>query len=392
MENLKFYTVIIFTFQIVLVNCCVSTQINDACELNNGSPGKCVRIENCPHAIELIRSRKASPKQCGFEGRHPVICCDSKVLLEPLINRRNVGDISKQKCAEAYESLLVTTRKPIIEEPPLPKNLSFAELIALAEQENINAHTSAVGGYNAIPREFLHMAALGYGERDQITWGCGGSLISKKFVLTAGHCIHTNALGTVKFVRLGDLNLKSNTDDANIQDFDIIKLFVHPNYRAPSVYHDIALIELSKEAVIDNFVRPGCISADNNIPGEDLSATGWGVTSFNGEQADHLQEVKLRLFTFESCQKAYASMSKRRLANGIDDKSQVCAGEDHIDTCLGDSGGPLQIKNPQYPRGYRVIGITSFGKACGIGVEASVYTRVSHYIEWIESIVWPEWA
>lgn len=54
----------------------------------------------------------------------------------------------------------------------------------------------------------------------------------------------------------------------------------------------------------------------------------------------------------------------------------------------GDSGGPLQIKL-KYPYCmYSVIGVTSFGRKCGVQVPG-VYTRVSNYVPWIESIIWP---
>uniref|UniRef100_A0A336N0F4 CSON009918 protein n=1 Tax=Culicoides sonorensis TaxID=179676 RepID=A0A336N0F4_CULSO len=57
-----------------------------------------------------------------------------------------------------------------------------------------------------------------------------------------------------------------------------------------------------------------------------------------------------------------------------------------MDTCLGDSGGPLQIKllgnakmNPF------LIGVTSFGKACADHTPG-VYTKIAAYIDWIESV------
>lgn len=53
----------------------------------------------------------------------------------------------------------------------------------------------------------------------------------------------------------------------------------------------------------------------------------------------------------------------------------------------GDSGGPLQIH--RFKCLYTVIGITSYGKDCGIPGSAGMYTRVSYYVPWIESIVWP---
>lgn len=39
---------------------------------------------------------------------------------------------------------------------------------------------------------------------------------------------------------------------------------------------------------------------------------------------------------------------------------------------------------------YNVIGVTSFGKLCGLLETPGVYTRVSNYIKWIEDTVWPE--
>lgn len=55
----------------------------------------------------------------------------------------------------------------------------------------------------------------------------------------------------------------------------------------------------------------------------------------------------------------------------------------------GDSGGPLQILLPDNKCVYSVLGVTSFGPAsCGFKNSPSVYTRVSSYLDWIESIVW----
>lgn len=35
-----------------------------------------------------------------------------------------------------------------------------------------------------------------------------------------------------------------------------------------------------------------------------------------------------------------------------------------------------------------VVGVTSFGISCGSALP-SVYARVAFYLDWIESIVWP---
>lgn len=72
-------------------------------------------------------------------------------------------------------------------------------------------------------------------------------------------------------------------------------------------------------------------------------------------------------------------------------KSQFCAGElaGGKDTCQGDSGGPLQTVLASPFCMYSVVGVTSFGKFCAYANAPAIYSRVSHYLPWIESILWP---
>jgi len=55
-----------------------------------------------------------------------------------------------------------------------------------------------------------------------------------------------------------------------------------------------------------------------------------------------------------------------------------------IDTCQGDSGGPLMaFVNNSWILG----GITSFGHGCALAGYPGVYTRVSSFVTFIDSII-----
>lgn len=63
--------------------------------------------------------------------------------------------------------------------------------------------------------------------------------------------------------------------------------------------------------------------------------------------------------------------------------------------CLfqGDSGGQLVVKNEELSGDnyvYNIVGITSFGKACGISGDPGVYTRIQPYLPWLVQNIWPD--
>ncbi|KAK4881826.1 hypothetical protein RN001_005145 [Aquatica leii] len=395
-----------------LINYGNSQSSGDPCTVrSSGQGGTCILLSMCSKAMEDLRNN-VYPDICGFQGTEPIVCCvglgggggtittqrtttsTARVTTRATTRATTRSSVSTPK--QVYTGYGAKSREKCddygryVFEQQFSAGLAgqpiLVENCALVPIENI------VGGVATKPQEFPHMALIGFdGENNQILWQCGGTLISDEFILTAAHCLYDLQLGEPKYVRIGELRLDSERDDADVQDFNIIERIRHPNYTPPSQYNDIALLRLHKKARLNPYARPACLNVNSVLSARKAVASGWGKVGYTSDVSKDLLKVTLEFFTNAECNATYRSNIGVRLRNGIVDATQICAGshKEAKDTCQGDSGGPLQIVHPQVFCMYSIVGITSFGKACGVANVPGVYTRVSNYIDWIEKIVWP---
>lgn len=193
---------------------------------------------------------------------------------------------------------------------------------------------------------------------------CGGALIAENVVVTAAHCVK-HRLRRRPIVHIG--RYAREGDSKGIEVFQVVETMSHPRYgiEAPFNY-DIALLKLDRKSKAepipikrdeDCFEKGGCGGG---------TVFGWGYTKKGdaNSEADFLQSAVVRLWTRSECKKVYGrDKAKRQRIT----ETMVCAGEDGIDACQNDSGGPLAI-------GKRLVGVVSWGKGCGKipGVYASL--------------------
>ncbi|GBP10246.1 Serine protease snake [Eumeta japonica] len=241
---------------------------------------------------------------------------------------------------------------------------------------------------NCFQYYFLLQALLGYGtDAEKANWFCGGSVLSERFVLTAGHCTSTRDNDEVQLVRTAMLKRTDRLDPNRL--YRVASIIKHPQYNAPNKYNDIALLRTDTDIRLDQFVVPICLPIGSSMNDLRASAIGFGLTKYKGSNADNLQKVTITKFTTSECSDFFPS--DRNMLDGFRENTQLCYGdkEKSKDTCQGDSGGPLQVLNEHVHCMYTVVGVTSFGRACGFVGEPGIYTRVSAYTPWIESVVWP---
>jgi secreted trypsin-like serine protease len=238
---------------------------------------------------------------------------------------------------------------------------------------------------------------------------CGGTLIDKDTVLTAGHCFFKATETGGEFtktpentdVTVGRTVLKS--DQGKVRDVEDID--VHPKYKGqgdPDQRYDVAVLELSRPVKGINPIKLAT-SDQNNLekPGRDAIIAGWGSTvqvdecgeGTNSQSVNRLQEARVPIISDKKTEEIYQKEVPECFDLGpFVPKLMIAAGGTDVDSCQGDSGGPLFVRssanddngrngndeNDEDENGgtYTQIGIVSFGPGCAAGYP-SAYTEVN---------------
>ena len=115
--------------------------------------------------------------------------------------------------------------------------------------------------------------------------------------------------------------------------FEAEEIFMHPSYPGwNGVGNDICLLKVPSLADsaptscnaggTNSCFASACLPAENFSHGEACWASGWGVTSFNGDISTFLRSVGVNLFSKEYCNENSVPEVTERIMHEV----EICAG------------------------------------------------------------------
>uniref|UniRef100_A0A2C9GLQ9 CLIP domain-containing serine protease n=2 Tax=Anopheles arabiensis TaxID=7173 RepID=A0A2C9GLQ9_ANOAR len=374
-----------------------SSDVHVECTTPTRLRGRCISIYECDSILDYFKQRILTWEEREFlrksqctgatSGRQPFVCCPgngSKPVVAPAttVPAGTVSTTPAGPAATAPSGDAALADQLVGGLLPNPKKNECGVSIGMR----------IYGGQNADIDEFPWLALLQYENRKgERKYSCGGSLINRRYVLTAAHCVIGEVErkeGKLVSVRLGEYNTKTEIDCVTEEqeeicadppiDAGIESVIVHPGYQDMAHADDIALLRLAQSIEYTSFVQPVCLPLTDfraSKTGEVNFVTGFGRTLQESRSAVK-QKLGIKVYDHARCQEKYATKNSSITTN------QLCAGGEYAkDSCHGDSGGPLM----KLQKVWYLEGIVSYGNRCGLEDWPGVYTHVPAYMAWVRS-------
>ncbi|OWR55112.1 serine protease 24 [Danaus plexippus plexippus] len=239
-----------------------------------------------------------------------------------------------------------------------------------------------VSGWKAYPGQHPHMVSLRMVNNVGTVQACGGSIVSRQWIITAAHC---TAAQVSLLVRAGVTNLTRPEIFTETQEY-----YMYPTYNPtnPGLVqpNDIAMVKLQISLTYSQYLKPiriqSSVDAHKDYDNLIVYASGFGRTWTNGPTTEHLLWVYLRGVSNAACTNIFTSKYVT--------ENTVCAKFFNVTSqsiCQGDSGGPLVHVSSE--NAHTLVGVSSFVAASPIGCHSGVpgaFIRPGAFHSWFTQI------
>ncbi|XP_016954426.1 serine protease SP24D-like [Drosophila biarmipes] len=222
-----------------------------------------------------------------------------------------------------------------------------------------------VGGEDAAKAQFPHQVSL----RNAGSHSCGGSILTRNFILTAAHCVSDeDANHVITPIAADRFTIRAGSNDRFSGGVlhQVAEVIVHEGYG--NFLNDVALLRLETPLIFSSSIQPIDLPTADTPADVDVIISGWGRIKHQGDLPRYLQFNTLKSISTEQCEELidFGFEGELCLLHVVDNGA-----------CNGDSGGPAVYNN-------QLVGVAGFVVGgCG-STYPDGYARVFYFKDWIK--------